>query len=246
MLMINNKIIKNAVKIKAFFLDLFFPISCLICNVEGKWLCPECLARVELPNSQYCFNCRQKNSRGEICSNCQPKYYFDGVWAFGSYEDALIAKLVKNLKYRFIKDLSEILGEMLTILMLDLFDKKLLYNNFSQSLIMPVPLHKKRLRWRGFNQSELLAKGIKKYFNLDLRLDELIRTKHKKPQTKLSGRKRKENVKGCFFWKGDWLDGKNIILVDDVITTGSTLNECAKVLKENGAGEVWGLVVARG
>jgi len=130
--------------------------------------------------------------------------------------------------------------------MLDLFDKKLLYNNFSQSLIMPVPLHKKRLRWRGFNQSELLAKGIKKYFNLDLRLDELIRTKHKKPQTKLSGRKRKENVKGCFFWKGDWLDGKNIILVDDVITTGSTLNECAKVLKENGAGEVWGLVVARG
>ena len=74
----------------------------------------------------------------------------------------------------------------------------------------------------------------------------LIRIKHKKPQAKLDEAQRQENIKNCFAWVGKKLTGQPIILIDDVTTTGSTLNECAKILKQNGAGEVWGLVVAKG
>ena len=115
-----------------------------------------------------------------------------------------------------------------------------------QTCALPISLHKKRKRWRGFNQAEIIARELKNYFDIDMSTEKLIRIKHKKAQAKLGEEERKNNIKNCFGWQGDRLNKRNIILVDDVVTTGSTLNECAKVLKENGAGEVWGLVVAKG
>ena len=108
-----------------------------------------------------------------------------------------------------------------------------------------MPLHKKRQRLRGFNQSEQLARAISKNFNLEINHN-LIRIKHKKAQAKLHEKNRWENIKNCFSYQGKNLNNKNILLIDDVATTGATLNECAKVLKENNAKEVWGLVVAKG
>jgi len=112
--------------------------------------------------------------------------------------------------------------------------------------LVPVPLHIRRERWRGFNQSQLIAEKLSDKFGIEIDCHGLKRVKHGKAQAKLSKSERWENIKGSFFWEKESLSGRNIILIDDVVTTGATLNEAAKVLKENGAGEVWGLVVARG
>ena len=110
---------------------------------------------------------------------------------------------------------------------------------------MPVPLSKKRLRWRGFNQAELLAEKVAENYGLAMDAANLIRVKHKKPQAKLDEVHRLENIKDCFAWQGSNLNKKNIILIDDVVTTGATLNECAIVLHAAGAAEVWCLVVPK-
>ena len=136
--------------------------------------------------------------------------------------------------------------------------------------MIPVPLHKKRKARRGFNQAELLAKELISnnfqqtfrqkmcnqpstskpgYNNWELMKNKLIRTKYtQKTQVELSGRARRENIKDCFSWFGEknGLKGKIVFLVDDVYTTGSTLEECAKVLRQNaGAKKIWGIVLAK-
>jgi len=114
------------------------------------------------------------------------------------------------------------------------------------TLLIPVPLHKKRFLERGFNQAELIAKEFNKNFHFNLQTKILVRAKWTMPQVKLKGRQRKENIKGVFMVKNWNFSGKNVIILDDVATTLATLEECAKVLKQTGAQKVWGLVVAHG
>ena len=252
-----------------FILDLIFPVECLGCNTEGAWLCYDCFKRIRLKGGQHCIPCKKKNNFGEYCDSCKSDYSLDGVWIAGDYEDEIITQLIKSLKYRFVKELSGSLGRFLALFLRDLINENWLINsdlqsgdiwrklgkiktspkiflNLRESLIIPVPLHIKRKRWRGFNQSEAIAREFAKYYNLEIDSKKLIRKKHKKAQAQLGKEERINNIKNCFSWQADILDGRNIILVDDVVTTGSTLNECARILKENGAGEVWGLVVAKG
>ncbi len=118
--------------------------------------------------------------------------------------------------------------------------------NPTGAIIIPVPLSDRRLRTRGFNQAELMAVAITKRLPFIVENRHLKRIKHKTPQAKLGEEKRKKNVFNCYSWSGKDLNGKSVILIDDVATTGATLNECARILKENGAGEVWGLVAAKG
>jgi len=120
-------------------------------------------------------------------------------------------------------------------------------NEKIETIIMPVPLHKKRYNWRGFNQALLLSEYIASEFHLRINEDLLIRRKNTKPQTKIKSMiKRRENIKGAFFIaENDFLNNKNVIIVDDVCTTSATLNECAKELKNAGVKNVWGLVMAR-
>ena len=177
--------------------------------------------------------------------------------AAGSYEDKLISRLIKQYKYYFSLKAADILGDFLLFFLKNLSSQMILLpakkinapeflfeqNNYR---IMPVPLHKRRLRWRGFNQSEKLAKILADKLNIPLINNQLIRIKYNWPQAKINFQKRKNNINGCFQYTGKSLVEKNIILVDDVVTSGSTLNECAKVLKEKGAQKIWGLCVASG
>ncbi len=252
-----------------FFLDLIFPIECLSCSQEGEWLCHDCFKKIKLKDKQYCLECKQENDFGQFCPNCQPDYALDGVWIATLYDEKIISQAIKSLKYHFVRGLADDLGKLLILFMGNIInqariikpdlaggidwrafnrakDVPLAILNFKACLVVPVPLAKKRLYWRGFNQSEILGKVLAKHYALELDSQNLIRTKHKKPQAKLSEVARKSNIKGCYFWQGGDLEKRNIILIDDVTTTGSTLNECAKVLKASGAGEVWGLVVAGG
>lgn len=113
-------------------------------------------------------------------------------------------------------------------------------------LIIPVPLHKRRQRWRGFNQAEIIARQLSACFCLDLTLNQLVRQRYTKPQAKLNTLRRWQSIKGSFSWQGASLNNQTVFLIDDVATTGATLNECARILKQAGADKVWGLVIARG
>jgi len=267
--MYKNFIIRNAGRAWAFFLDLIFPIECLSCGRESSWLCRECFKKINLKTKQYCLACKRENEFGRFCLTCQAIYSLDGVWIAALYEDKLIGQAIKHLKYHFISSLADTLGKILIMSVNNLIRQTRILSgnlkdglswhdlnlakgaplailNFSANLVIPVPLSRKRGHWRGFNQAELLARKVAEKYGLALDSNNLLRIKHKIAQAKLNEIHRLENIKNCFVWRGGNLNKKNIILVDDVVTTGATLNECAKILKANGAGEIFGLVVAKG
>lgn len=242
------------IKLKNIILDLIFPTECVGCGCEGKWLCKKCFRKLEINNFQTCFECQKYNQFGEFCHKCAKKYNLNGIWTAGNYENKILSKLIKDLKYKFIKTMADDLCKFLSIYINNLINisrinqtektPKILLN-FKNSLTIPVPLHKKRFHWRGFNQTEIIAKIISSNFNLSNSY-KLKRIINKKPQAKLNEQNRKNNIKNCYAWTGNNLKNKNIILLDDVVTTGSTLNECARILKNAGANEVWGLAIAKG
>lgn len=240
----NMQNLKNhAGKVRDFILDLLFPIECLSCGKEGGWICSRCFDKIAIYDSRFCFGCKQPSYFGKVCAKCKNDYYLNGVLIAADYGEKIVSRLIITYKYKFAKGIAENLAEFLVLFLLNLKNAGFNLNNF---LIIPVPLSKKRKRWRGFNQAEKIARPIAEYFKLQLSAGSLLRIKHTIPQVKLSEAERKKNLAGCFGWEGGNLAGKKILLVDDVATTGATLNECAKVLKENGAKEVWGLVVAKG
>jgi len=250
-----NKLFNFFINFKKLFLDLLFPIECLHCEKEGEWLCKKCFPKIKFNDKQICLGCKKEDTLGRICDNCKKNYSLDGVWVAGFFGDKLTQKLIKSLKYYFAQDVAKVLGQFMNFFVRDLLSKAKflekenlpnIFINFNDSLIIPVSLHAKRERWRGFNQSELLAQNVADYLNLEIS-SKLIRVKYKKAQAKIKAKKeRAQNIKDCFKWTGNDLGGRNIIIIDDIVTTGSTLNEITRVLKQNNAGEVWGMVVARG
>jgi ComF family protein len=225
-----------------FFKDILFPIECLFCKKYGAWICADCFTKLKINDQQSCLHCKKTNATGEFCPTCQENYSFNGVLIAGDYEDQNLAEAIKKYKYSFIEDLGHDLGNFLTVFLSAQINFNLINSN---TILMPIPLSKARRRYRGFNQAEVLAKIISTNFNLEISKD-LIRPRHKKPQAKLNEAQRKENLKNAFAWAGPDLKNKNIILIDDVVTTGATLNECAKVLKAANAAAIWGLVIAKG
>lgn len=203
--------------------NLIFPIECLGCRLEDYWLCPSCLKKLRYKEIYF-----DKNTALE---------YLDGVFVILEYCE-LVSRLIKTLKYRGAYEITPIICLIL---------KEFLEKNeikLKSEGIISVPLSPFRERWRGFNQSELIARELANITGKNVLLG-LKRVKNRPPQAGLSRYDRLRNMKGCFAWKGQRLKGKNLILIDDVMTTGSTLNECARALKTAGARKVVGLVLAR-
>ncbi|MDI6777605.1 MAG: ComF family protein [Patescibacteria group bacterium] len=235
------------VKIKKIILDTLFPVSCLSCGAPEHWVCEQCFAETKMREQQSCPWCEKiATLKGKLCFFCkeQKKSRLDGLVAAVSYENPFVKQATYNLKYRFASELASPLSEILL--------KSLLENDISlPKYVVPVPLHRRRLRWRGFNQSQLLAEkisaGLAPPVKIEM-LDALERRKHKKPQMEIKKyRDRLDNVKGIFSLKTkpSKIKGARILLVDDIATTGATLQECAGVLKENGARYVFAAVIAR-
>lgn len=246
------------IQIKEFFLNLFFPSGCINCQKEGSYLCQDCLSLIDIPQNQYCPFCYPPKIvlDGRICYLCRKKgKKLAGLFFAAPYQNFIIKKLIRQFKYEpYLKGLAKTLSSLI-IEHLQLFGKK---PDFFQAILVPIPLTKKRLKWRGFNQAEELAKELSLFLpgrlaklkeagrNIPLANDILLKIKETLPQVELSGKEREENIKGAFICKNpDKARGKKILLVDDVFTTGSTMEECARVLKMAGAKEVWGIVVAR-
>lgn len=242
------KLIKNLnLKIKNFgdfILDLLFPINCVGCGKEGEWICSECQNEIIQIKEPTCPNCNRLTSNGKFCPRCREKSYLTGVIVAAYYKEGPLKEAIHTFKYDGVFDLAKDLGKILTGVLENRWKKR--------AILIPVPLHKKRRAKRGYNQSELLTREINKNVLrgvLPILINKLIRHKFtKKTQVELSGQKRRENMKNCFSWVGtkNELQGKTVILIDDIYTTGSTLQECARIIRQNaGVREVWGLVLAK-
>lgn len=228
-----------------FILDLLFPKFCLSCQKEGKWICAECYNKIVFIKKPTCPSCNRINKQGKFCRRCQDKSNLTGLISAAYYGDNLIKEAIHTFKYEGVFDLAKDLGQILqNRLNLIPFRKC----NEVGVVIIPVPLHKKRKAKRGYNQAELLAKQIANNQWL-IANNKLIRIKHtEKSQAELSGKARRQNVKGVFVWRGrkNELKAKKVLLIDDIYTTGATLEECAKVLREQAeVKEIWGLVIAK-
>lgn len=166
-----------------------------------------------------------------------------GLFCATSYEDRFAQRLIHAFKYPpFLRDLAKPLA-LCIIAHLALLNKPI----YPPDVICPIPLHKKRLRWRGYNHAEELAKQLGQAFSLPVVADALIRIKHTAPQANLGREERLKNMKGVFEVRNPQkIAAKNILLVDDVYTTGATMEECARILKKAGAARVFGAAVARG
>jgi ComF family protein len=225
--------------LKDFFLDIFFPKECVSCGQKNTWLCQNCFSQIVLTKSPSCPFCKTLTSQGQFCSRCRRKTSLTGIMVTAYYEEGPLKEAIRAYKYKFIKELVEPLS--------DLFINHLQqFPLFTNVVLAPVPLHKSRLRQRGFNQAALLAQKVADVFGAEYEEDALIRVRKTKPQVELSGKARKENVKDAFrCLKSNQVKGKNILLIDDVCTTGATLEACAYQLRREKVKQVWGLVLAR-
>lgn len=233
---IREGIIKQASKLVLFLADWLFPKECVGCGIEGSWLCPVCRERLSWQPYQVCLICGAETD-GKICPG--HNWALDKVVAAADYNDLLVKDLIKICKYHFSKEAAQELADLLW-----LFWQKQNISFHREVIIMPTPLSRRRLNWRGFNQAAILAKMLAENLQFEYS-DKLIKIKNTKPQVSLLAHDRLSNLRDCFVWRGQALTDKTILLIDDVATTGATLNECAKVLKQAGAKRVWGIVVAK-
>lgn len=228
------------------FLDLLFPKTCLNCRNPGSYLCPDCLKEIRLIKQQICPVCGRFSFFGETHRFCQKKRSLDGLTSFFDYQ-GVIKKAIHQLKFKLVTDLTDELF-VLAVKVLEENDK----NQFSKikgfvkskkPLIVPVPMHWYKENLRGFNQAEILAEKFAEYWGLEYEKI-LIRSGFTQPQSGLNREERKRNVNNVFCLKDNLLPS-NILIVDDIWTTGATLKTSGIFLKKSGAKMVWGLTFCR-
>lgn len=210
-------------------------------DTQKELVCQECWGLIRPIERGFCQLCGNPDiGRKEICSYCRKHpLSLKRIRAFVRFKDPL-PLIIHAFKYQGKKSLGKLLGERLALIV-----KSEPYMQ-NADLIVPVPLHSVRKRERGYNQSEILAKKVSEETKIKF-IDLLVRRKNTKTQTTLSPEERKKNVEDAFYIKEDLINlvkGKKIIVVDDVMTSGATLEACANPLLKHGAEEVYGLIVA--
>jgi competence protein ComFC len=218
-------------------MDLFgllFPKFCLGCGKFGSYLCESCISQVGLYKSPFCSECGRASIYGLTHQGCLKRDSLHGLICLFEYKDPL-KKLIHRLKYRFNTDLIATLD-----LLLAKTSFPVVLREYS---LIPLPLHQLRENWRGFNQAALLGEKIAARYELELSKDLLSRGSFEKSQVRLSLQERKANLKGAFSIESD-VKGKNLIVFDDIWTSGATMREAVSTLKQAGANKVWGLCLA--
>lgn len=238
---------ENAKKIKGLLLEAIFPSTCLACKKDtfhkergSKWLCETCTHQLKSSFKTICHICGKevRFSHKKRCSH-QPTF-LESVSFIFLYENKIARSLIHSLKYRYIKDVLYILDAHLKKERLNLL-------RIPADILVPLPLYKRKLRERGFNQSELLAEKVLELIQKPLATDVLKKVHSSPSQMKTRRSKdRIKNIKGVFVVKErEAIRGKSVLLIDDVVTTGATLEEAAKTLVEAGAKRVFAFVLAR-
>lgn len=224
-------------------LDILFPKRCIACHKIGDYLCSSCFAQVSFTTYSICVVCNKHSWDGKTHPGCLSKYTLDGAFVSLVYK-GLIKKVIYQYKY-------EPYLTSLTPLLTDLFYEGIIQHEVAYKILenhpifVPIPLHPAKYRQRGYNQSYLLAKALARKCNTQV-LDCLERTKKTPTQTTLSREERIQNVQNAFSLKTKYtqqIQGKEVVLIDDVMTSGATFNSTANILKRNGAGKVWGMAL---
>ena len=231
-------VLPQVVKLKGMALDLLFPKQCVGCGREGDFICSACYRLIPRIMPPLCPKCGRPQSSSVLCPSCVGwRAEIDGIrspFQFGG----VMRQAIHQLKYRNLRTLVDPLTKLL--------NDYLITNPMPGEVLVPVPLHQKRLRERGYNQSSLLARELGKLSRLPVVDDCLIRQRHAPAQARTATvDERRNNVAGAFTCRDHRLGDKQVLLIDDVSTSGATLDACATALKIGGAASVWGLVLAR-
>ena len=223
-------------RIAGTFLDLVFPLSCIVCQREGHYVCDGCEAKLPKLEAPYCTSCARPGS-GTPCWWCKAtEPAFDGITTPYLFTGP-VREAVHSLKYRGVRAAAPAIAKLIAA--------ALNSNSVDADLLIPVPLHPRRERQRGYNQSALLGKEVSRLSDIPVYENAMRRVRDAPPQVSMkSAEERLRNIRGAFECVGD-VEGKRILLVDDVVTTGSTMSACATPLKAAGAASVWGLALAR-
>lgn len=217
-------------------LSLIYPDRCVGCGCVLKhggnvWVCDDCRYHFEIRDYKKCSKCGRILYHMGKCRVCNSeKQYFDKGHTLFEYKEA-VRYGIREFKYKGMFRYGKFFGELMAE-----YANKNLKTKFDY--VTSVPLHNKRYKSRGYNQSEILAKIVAKNINFQYKniIERCINTT---PQSKLNKKQRFENIKGAFNLKSNvCVKDKNILIIDDIFTSGSTINECSKVLKKNGAGTI--------
>ena len=229
---------------KTLCLDLIFPRRCTICDdilSFGKQeICPKCQKRIFYLNQHTCFKCgKPVKETEEYCYDCQHKkhWFLQGAALF-PYE--LVRQSLYRYKYASRQEYAKFYGKQMAICFRG---KKELWR---PDALVPVPLHKKKQKRRGYNQAALLANEISKYWNVPVMEDLVVRTKNTRPMKEIDGAERQNNLKKAFKIGRNDVKLNTIIVIDDIYTTGSTIDAIAKVCQEAGIQNVYFLTVSIG
>lgn len=228
-------------KTKNILLDILFPPLCVKCSKpladSSLSLCEPCFSSLSAHTAMFCPVCMRRLPLNKKTCHRESSYI---LGAAGNYDDPALKSLIHALKYSGLKQAAYPLASFLI-----LYSEKAGLD-FKNYLVLPVPLSKKRLRERGFNQAEIIARIFAEHYKLELRSDLLNKVSHTKPQAGLNRSERETNLRNCFgISTASDISRRNILLIDDVCTTGSTLNEASRVLKDAGAKKIIALVAAR-
>lgn len=232
-------------------LEVLFPsnIYCICCeniidNTRPYSLCDACVRNLHWANENTCKKCGKivgENYRREFCNDCsETDHLFEKGFTcaeYGLYEKMIIRDYKYHGKSYFGDKLAEVMADRLAI------------EDLPFNLILPVPMHKNKERKRGYNQAALLAKGISRRTLVPFDKDLMMRVVRTKPMNKMSPQERRDNVKDAFTLRREkvkMVKDKTILLVDDIFTTGSTLDECSRLLLDNGAKEIYMICFAAG
>ncbi len=222
-------------------LDVVYPPVCGLCgrqaDSEDGLVCRRCWEFIQGMEAPYCSGCRQLLFDSVTCPKCKPPPLV--VFSLGYYEGHL-QDIIHDLKFQFLKPLAVGLGERMADMIVPRSDR------IRPDMVIPVPLHDSRRYYRGFNQAEELAREIAHRLDIPLQSDVLHMRRKTRQQARLPASQRETNVRGAFAVSDDrgLLPGRRVILVDDVTTTGATLRENARVLREAGVTKIVAAVAA--
>jgi len=226
-----------------YFLDILFPkrcISCLKLVKDDTIFCEDCLSKIRIFNSFFCPKCGARIPEFKKICHKEEKFI---LGAATDYND-IVKQAIWRLKFKFIQKGAYPLANLLIN-----YFKNLNFGNKKNKnfIVIPIPLSKKRFKERGFNQTELIAQIFADYFNFKLEKNVLYREKHSKPQSEIDNfNLRRQNVLNCFrVLNKDLIINKNIILIDDVTTSGATFKEAVKALNKSGAKFILALAITK-
>lgn len=230
--------------IKSRFLDVFFPRRCVLCDKVlplGKQDCCEpCAKKIKYLREPLCCKCgKPVKQEEEYCRDCQQKrHYFRAGRAVFEYQ--MIRDSLYRYKYEGRQEYAVAYGRHMAYCMAEIIKE------WNPDAFVPVPLHRRKQKIRGYNQAELLAKELSRYFRVPVCEKLVIRTKNTRPMKEIKGTDRQNNVKKAFKIRKNDVKLNTIVVIDDIYTTGSTVDAVAKVCKEAGIANIYFLTLAIG